>query len=404
MIEISLSFFGLALSAFFSGTEIAFLRANPLQLSVWKEAGHKTASQTERYLTEPEKYLTTVLVGTNLANVLTSSYAAIALSNLELSQISIIFIIGSVILLFGEVIPKNLAREWPSSIAIASTPLLKFSELILFPLIWITRSYLFLFPNVKKEKKSSLLSRDELKILFHKAETGNNFEPEEKKVISKIFEFGSRSVQTAMTARAEIIGIDENSSITQAIKIMVSTGLSKLVLYNNSMDKISGVLFLHDLISINGPLNKVARRPLFISETMTSNEALRELRRYQSTLAIVVGHDGKASGLVTVEDLIEELFGEFEDVFDKKTNHASRISDNSLILDGRMKLEDLELEYGIILPSGDYETIGGLVIDHLGKIPSAGEKLETANVKFRIIKSTPSQIERIYIKTENPKN
>ena len=207
-----------------------------------------------------------------------------------------------------------------------------------------------------------------------------------------------------MTARAEIIGIDENSSITQAIKIMVSTGLSKLVLYNNSMDKISGVLFLHDLISINGPLNKVARRPLFISETMTSNEALRELRRYQSTLAIVVGHDGKASGLVTVEDLIEELFGEFEDVFDKKTNHASRISDNSLILDGRMKLEDLELEYGIILPSGDYETIGGLVIDHLGKITSAGEKLETANVKFRIIKSTPSQIERIYIKTENPKN
>ena len=145
MIEISLSVFGLALSAFFSGTEIAFLRANPLQLSVWKEAGHKTASQTARYLTEPEKYLTTVLVGTNLANVLTSSYATIALSNLELSQISIIFIIGSVILLFGEVIPKNLAREWPSSIAIASTPLLKFSELILLPLIWITRSYLSCF-------------------------------------------------------------------------------------------------------------------------------------------------------------------------------------------------------------------------------------------------------------------
>ena len=402
MIEVSLAIFGLTLSAFFSGTEIAFLRANPIQLSVWKEAGNKNVLQTEHYLADPEKYLTTVLVGTNLANVLTSSYATIALKNLQLSELSIIVIVGSIILLFGEVIPKSIAREWPSSIAISSTTILKISEFILFPLIWVTRSYLFLFPNVKKEKKTSLLSRDELKILFHEAKKSDNFQTEEKKVISKIFDFGSRSVQTAMKARVDIIGIEESASITDAIKLMASTGLSKLVLYKNSMDKISGVLFLHDLISIKGTLNNVARRPLFISETMTSNEALRELRRYQSTIAIVVDQNGKSSGLVTVEDLIEELFGEFEDVFDIKINQASKISKNSLILDGMMKLHDLRLEYGVILPKGDYETIGGLIIDYLGKIPSPGEKFETAGIKFRILKSTPSQIERIYIKTENP--
>ena len=156
------------------------------------------------------------------------------------------------------------------------------------------------------------------------------------------------------------------------------------------------------MISIKGTLNNVARQPLFISETMTSNEALRELRRYQSTIAIVVDQNGKSSGLVTVEDLIEELFGEFEDVFDIKINQASKISKNSLILDGMMKLHDLRLEYGVILPKGDYETIGGLIIDYLGKIPFPGEKFETAGIKFRILKSTPSQIERIYIKTENP--
>ena len=131
---------------------------------------------------------------------------------------------------------------------------------------------------------------------------------------------------------------------------------------------------------------------------MASSEALRELRRYQSTLAIVVGVNGKTSGLVTVEDLIEELFGEFEDVFDQETKLVSRLSDGSFVMDGRMDLEELESESGVRLPKGNYETIGGFVIHRLGRIPTSGEKLESAGFRIRILRSTPSQVERIHIR------
>ena len=131
---------------------------------------------------------------------------------------------------------------------------------------------------------------------------------------------------------------------------------------------------------------------------MTPSEALSELRRYRSTLAMVVAPNGETTGLVTVEDLIEELFGEFEDVFDEEANRVSRLSDGSLVMDGRMSLDELIDEYGIELPSGNYETVGGFIIDRLGRIPATGEILDSDHVSIRILRSTPSQVERIHIR------
>ncbi len=400
MIESAIALFGLVLSAFFSGTEIAFLQANPVQLAVWREGGNKTARRTEALLAEPDQYLTTVLVGTNLANVLTSSYATIVLARQGFSELLIILVLGSIILLFGEVLPKSFARDNASSMAVMATPLLKASELLLAPFVWLARGYASRFPNGDNPKRigTDFLARDELKILFDEADAGEDLEAEEKEVITNIFEFGSQPVKAAMTPRADIIGIDENASIEDAINLMDSTGLSKLALFNGSVDDIRGIVFLHDLISSEGDLSDLARRPLFISESMTPSEALSELRRYRSTLAMVVAPNGETTGLVTVEDLIEELFGEFEDVFDEEANRVSRLSDGSLVMDGRMSLDELIDEYGIELPSGNYETVGGFIIDRLGRIPATGEILDSDHVSIRILRSTPSQVERIHIR------
>ena len=404
MIESAIALFGLVLSAFFSGSEIAFLQANSVQLAVWREGGNKTARRTEALLSNPDRYLTTVLVGTNLANVLTSSYATIVLTRLGLPELLIILILGSIILLFGEVLPKSFSRDNASSIAVMVTPLLKTSELLLAPLLWLARGYASRFPNgdAVKQRKSGFLARDELKILFDEAEAGDDLEAEEKEVITNILDFGSQPVKAAMTSRADIIGIDETASIKDAMELMDSTGLSKLVLFNGSVDNIRGIVFLHDLIASKQNLSDLARRPLFISESMTPSEALRELKRYRSTIAMVVAPNGKTSGLVTVEDLIEELFGEFEDVFDEEANRVSRLSDGGLLMDGRMSLDELVTECGIKLPSGNYETVGGFVINRLGRIPSAGEKLDTDDISIRILRSTPSQVERIHIRPQRP--
>ena len=229
-------------------------------------------------------------------------------------------------------------------------------------------------------------------------EVSKEFEAQEKEVITNIFDFGSQPVRVAMTPRADIIGLHEDASLEDAVQLMSSTGLSKLVLYKNSFDQIRGIIFLHDLFSEPKSLLEIAHRPLFISEIMASSEALRELKRYRSTLAIVVGVVGKTSGLVTVEDLIEELFGEFDDVFDQETKRISRLSDGSFVVDSRVDLEELESVCGVRLPKGNYETIGGFVIQRLGRIPTPGEKLVSAGFRIIILRSTPSQIERILIR------
>ena len=398
MVEPTLAIIGLVLSAFFSATEIAFHQANPLQLAVWRERGYGTANLTEQFLGKPDRYLITVLVGTNLANVLTSSYATITLIHLGLPQLWILITISAVILVFGEILPKSFSRERATSMAVFNTPFLRASEILFTPIVWIARSYASLFPDGKEKSTTHFLNRNELKILFDEMEVSEELEAEEKEVIINIFDFGSQPVRAAMTSRADIIGLHEDASVEDAVQLMASTGLSKLVLYRDSLDQIQGIVFLHDLFSEAESLYEIAHRPLFISETMTSSEALRELKRYRSTLAIVVGVDGKASGLVTVEDLIEELFGEFEDVFDQETKRVSRLTDGSFVMDGRMDLKELESESGVRLPKGNYETIGGFIIHRLGRIPTPGEKLESAGFRIRILRSTPSQVERIHIR------
>ena len=398
MVEPTLAIIGLVLSAFFSATEIAFHQANPLQLAVWRERGYGTVNLTEQFLGKPDRYLITVLVGTNLANVLTSSYATITLIRLGLPQLWIVITISAVILVFGEILPKSFSRERATSVAVFNTPFLRASEILFTPIVWIARSYASLFPDGKEKSTTHFLNRNELKILFDEMEVSEELEAEEKEVIINIFDFGSQPVLAAMTSRADIIGLHEDASVEDAVQLMASTGLSKLVLYRDSLDQIQGIVFLHDLFSEPKSLLEIAHRPLFISETMASSEALRELRRYQSTLAIVVGVNGKTSGLVTVEDLIEELFGEFEDVFDQETKRVSRLTDGSFVMDGRMNLEELESESGVRLPKGNYETIGGFIIHRLGRIPTPGEKLESAGFRIRILRSTPSQVERIHIR------
>lgn len=398
MVEAVLALVGLVLSAFFSGSEIAFLQANPVQLAVWREQGQKSAEHTEHLLGDPDRYLTTVLVGTNLANVLTSSYATIALLRWGLPQMWVVATIALVILVFGEIVPKSLSRERASSLAVFSTPILRVAEILLTPLVWLSRNYASLFLASKSHETAQFLSRDELRLLFDEMEVSQELEADEKEVITNIFEFGSQPVQAAMTPRADIVGLHESASVDDAVQLMGSTGLSKLVLYRDSVDHIRGIVFLHDLFAEPESLSEIVRRPLFISETMASSEALRELKRYRSTIAIVVGLDGGTSGLVTVEDLVEELFGEFEDVFDEEARRVSQLSDGSLVMDGRMDLEELESEYGIRLLKGNYETVGGFVIDRLGRIPPSGETVETHRFRIRILRSTPSQIERLHIR------
>lgn len=326
MLESVIALTGLVFSAFFSGCEIAFVQANPVQLEVWIKQGHKTAETTSRYLVEPERFLTTVLIGTNLANVLTASYATVSLLRFGFTETMTILTVASLILLFGEILPKVFFREHANVLAVGVTPLLRIAEIILIPFVKVVKVY-SRFLGTSNRDGVSPLSRNDLKVLFKEADAGERVEEEEKEVISKIFDFGSSPVSEAMTARTDIVAIPSTAQIEDVIQVLVETGFSKLPVFEGDLDTIVGVVFLHDLFTAPGSLDSIIKAPLFLTQSTPAIHALEVLKRNKSSIALVTDEKNNTVGLVTVEDLVEEIFGEFEDVFDVEGRRISPTPD-----------------------------------------------------------------------------
>ena len=406
MIEPIVALTGLIFSAFFSGTEIAFIQANPLQMEVWQKQGHRSAGRTLGLLAEPERYLTTLLIGTNVANVLTSSFATIAIMDAGADKTITIFIIASVILIFGEIIPKVIFRDHANLFALGVTPLMRIFEFILAPFVKLVTIYSrLLTPNTSA--KSSMFTREDLKILFQEKEIGEELESDEKEMITNIFEFGSQPVKEAMTPLSDIVSITIDSTFEDAETVLADTGFSKLPVCDGSPDNIVGVIFLHDLFSNPISLKTIMKKPMFISEKRAASSALEKLKQHTSSIAFITDTIGETVGMVTIEDLVEELFGDFEDIFDKAGKNISRVQGGGLIVDSLVEIDDLK-NIGYEIPEGNYETIGGFVISSLGRIPRAGESLNLGKFRAKVLLASPSRLRRIYLtkmplKTSIPK-
>ena len=395
MLEYILATIGLILSALFSAAEISFLQSNIIQISVWKEQGNKIAKSAENVIKNPEKYITTILLGLNLSNVLMSSFTTIILYKMQVPELYILIIISLIILIFGEILPKSFCHEYPNKFALFFTRFFLVSDFLLRPIVWIFRNYTKKI-SITGTQTNYIYSRKELAILFDEIELGNELEKDEKEVITNIFEFGQQSVKNSMTPKHDIIGIEQNGKVSEAIDIIISSGLSKIVQFEKDLKNINGIIYLNDLLNEPYKLSDIIHNPLFIHENMSSSDALKELRKYRLSMAIIVGSTGETVGLVTIEDLIEEIFGEFEDIFDKETKKIIKLSDNSFIIDGRIQINEL-IKFKIFLPKGNYETIGGYIIEKLGKIPEKGNTLNSEFYKIRVLKASSIQVQRIQI-------
>ena len=395
MLEYILATIGLILSALFSAAEISFLQSNIIQISVWKEQGNKIAKSAENVIKNPEKYITTILLGLNLSNVLMSSFTTIILYKMQVPELYILIIISLIILIFGEILPKSFCHEYPNKFALFFTRFFLVSDFLLRPIVWIFRNYTKKI-SITGTQTNYIYSRKELAILFDEIELGNELEKDEKEVITNIFEFGQQSVKNSMTPKHDIIGIEQNGKVSEAIDIIISSGLSKIVQFEKDLKNINGIIYLNDLLNEPYKLSDIIHNPLFIHENMSSSDALKELRKYRLSMAIIVGSTGETVGLVTIEDLIEEIFGEFEDIFDKESKKIIKLSDNSFIIDGRIQINEL-IKFKIFLPKGNYETIGGYIIEKLGKIPEKGNTLNSEFYKIRVLKASSTQVQRIQI-------
>ena len=400
MLDLNLALLGLILSIIYSSSEIALLSANALQLDVWEKQKKYLARLASSILDRKPEYLSVILIGTNLSNILATSFATVYLlrSNLLPHQL-IIIPIAIVILLYGEILPKSIMQRYANLGLIILSPILKLSYILFFPIIFLLRQTGWMNVTERFSKTAEELEekRDDIQHAYEQVDDPEAMEDDQKEMISNVFDFRESKVSEVMTPRTDISAISSTESLEKVLHTFIDSGHSKLPVFEKDLDNIIGVVYLYDLFHSPENIQEVIKPVLFIPYTKPVIDLLSEFQSAHHAMAVVLDEHGGSAGLITAEDVFEELFGDFEDEFDVDTKKSEKQADGSIVVDARMDWEDFNDEYENMIPKGDYETVGGYIISQLGRIPNKGEHLFMPIGQTVVIKASARQIHRVQI-------
>jgi CBS domain containing-hemolysin-like protein len=396
MIELILSLLGLVLSFIFAGAEIALISSNRLQLEVWQRRSVRGSHSALKASQEPEKFLTATLVGNNIANILTTSFATVMLIRVIQNEWVVLLIISVSVLIFGEIIPKALFREFPNASMLFFGRFIRIAEILLHPLTFVLDLYRRLILHSDRIENQTSLDSEELHLLFHdpKEESGVNIH--ERQTIARIFTFKDTTVAEVMTPRTDMTALRFDSEMADVETAFLESGYSKLPVYSETIDDIKGLVFLHDVFRGARSLEQIVRPAYFVPETKAAAELLTEMQTKSLSTAIVIDEYGGTAGLITMEDLTEELFGEFTDAFDDDDTPVQQL-EQGLLIKGNAEIDLLNEQYDLEIPEGDYETLAGFLIDSLGHIPQKNEQFLTRTRRFVISSSTATRVETVFV-------
>ncbi|MDP6134162.1 MAG: hemolysin family protein [Candidatus Marinimicrobia bacterium] len=400
MLDLNLALLGLILSIIYSSAEIALLSANTLQLDVWEKQEKYLARLASSILDRKPEYLSVILIGTNLSNILATSFATVYLlrSNLLPHQL-IIIPIAIIILLFGEILPKSIMQRYANLGLIILSPILKSSYFLFFPIIFLLRQTRWMNVTERFSKTAEELEekRDDIQHAYEQVDDPEAMEDDQKEMISNVFDFRESKVNEVMTPRTDISAISSTESLEKVLHTFIDSGHSKLPVFEKDLDNIIGVVYLYDLFHSPENIQEVIKPVLFIPYTKPIIDLLGEFQSAHHAMAVVLDEHGGSAGIITAEDVFEELFGDFEDEFDVDTKKSEKQADGSIVVDARMDWEDFNDEYGNMIPKGDYETVGGYIISQLGRIPNKGEHLFIPIGQTVVIKASARQIHQVQI-------
>ena len=407
MLDLNLAIIGLILSIVYSSSEIALLSANTLQLDVWEKQKKLMAPWASFILDKKPEYLSVILIGTNLSNILATSFATVFLLRSNLLPHPLIVIpIAVIILLFGEILPKSIMREYANSGLMILSPFLKLSYYLFYPIILMLRlsGWMSVSERFNKTEEEIEEKRDDIQHVYEQVDDPEAIEKDQKTMISNVFDFHESTVSEVMTPRTEISAISKTDSLEKTLHTFIDSGHSKLPVYEKDLDNIIGVVYLYDLFHTPANLQEVIKPILFVPYSKPVMDLMGEFQLAHHAMAVVLDEHGGAAGLITAEDVFEELFGDFEDEFDEGTEKSDLQEDGSIIVSARIDWENFNTEFGNIIPKGEYETLGGYIISELGRIPNQGEHLFLPIGQVVIKKSSARQIHQIQIFPPNIKN
>ena len=397
--------FLLILSAFFSGTETAYFHI--------RKHRKETPEKIKSVLDSPQRLLVSLLTGNTIVNVSIASLAAYitagfaddytwSKSTLILMEV---LVVSVVVLIFGEILPKMIAIKYSKEYALKMYTPLKIMMFILSPIAQgfnaITNVVIKIIP-FRKEKIFD--SEEELKILAELGEEEGTLQEEESDMIQSIFDFKEKTVGEIITPRVDIVSLKSDESIDKAMDIIGERQFSKIPIYKDTIDNIKGILYAKDIIPYlmgsrpNVNLQNLARQPFFVPETKPIDDLMEEFKLRKTSIAIVVDEWGGTEGLVTLEDVVEEVMGEIRDPYDQEESNVLKQSDGSFIVDGSITIYDLEEETDIEFPEDrDYDTLGGFILDILTDIPQTGEQVEFNDMVFTVQTVENNRIGKIKI-------
>ncbi len=397
--------FLLIFSAFFSSAETAYFNLKKHRESI--------PERVKDLLDRPKSLLISLLTGNTIINISIGSLAAFLTTKyakeFDLPETTLLLLevvlISSIILIVGEILPKLFAMRYS----------VRYASIINKPLrliIWIFRPITLLL-NALTDSISKLLpineekifdSEEELKILTELGEEEGTLQEDESEIIQSIFEFNDKKVREIMTPRVDMIALDSSSDLDQIMDLIAKRQFSKIPIYKDNIDNIKGIIYAKDLIPYligsrpNFPILSIARNPIFVPESKPIDDLMDNFKMKKTNIAIVVDEWGGTSGLITLEDIVEEVFGEIRDPYDKEETLVAHQKDNSLIVDGKISIYDLQEEIEIDFPEDrEYDTLGGFVLQAYGDIPSKNDEVEHENYKFVVKKVDSHRIDKIQV-------
>ena len=404
------------LSAFFSGMEIAFVSSNRFSLEIEKLQLSFTSKVLKNITINPSRFIASMLLGNNIAlvvygifmgeRILHFLFPNTILSGKDPSLIVVFYqtlLSTGIILLTAEFLPKVFFQLYSNiAIKVFAIPVAFFYYLF-YPITYL----IIQFTDIILSRFFKTNS-DKVQLSFSKVELGNFIEEQvesfydkdnldsEIKIFQNALEFSEVRAKEAMVPRAELVAVDQNTPVEELKSLFIETGLSKIPVYNKSIDQILGYVHVFDMIKNPKSLKKILLPLAFVPETMLINDVLKLLTKQSKSISVVIDEYGGISGILTVEDIVEELFGKIEDEYDKVDHIENQIDKNNYNFSARLEVDYINKKYNLSLPESEfYETIGGLIAYNTGEIPRKGEKIEINQYVFTVTKVTSKKIEEI---------
>lgn len=399
----------LILCAFFSGMEIAFISANRLRIELKSKKGSASGLILSRYLKNPSDFISTVLVGNSFGLVIYGIYMnniLLSISEKFIHSHFINFVLTTIVstlivLVSAEFLPKSLFRANADFLLNSLIFPFRFFQLLLWPIVYFAKKsstfLLRIFTKTKITESTPVFTKVDLDNYISSLEKSGQSENSEidTEVFRNALDFSEVKVRDFMVPRTELVAVDINESVETIKALFIKTSLSKLLIYRENIDNVIGFVHQSDMFAKPKRIDNVLRPVIITHESVMAHDILREFIQKKRSIAIVLDEFGGTAGLVTIEDVIEEIFGEIEDEFDTEDLTETMVKPNHYIFSSRLEIYYLNDKYNLEIPEGDYSTLGGFIIFVAEKIPRQKEIIKTGNYEFIITKAKGAKIEEV---------